>query len=282
MWPLPVVRKVGSLLGQLSWFMSSRMAKITRINLQLCYPEEDNSKHLLLAKSSIINTFQTMTECGPAWLWPTEKVLEKVLEVEGLALLQEALAGGKGAVVLAPHLGNWEVFGVYLNNCGCGPSTQLYQAPKNKHLDKLIYNARSRSGAQLVSTTNKGVALLLKSLKRGEIVGILPDQVPPASGGDFAPLFGKEVLTMSLVPRLLQKTGAKAVLGFAARVKTGNQSGWKIIFRKPDDAIYAEHIPSSLAAMNNSIASAVNEYREQYQWEYKRFKRLPPGEARPY
>jgi Kdo2-lipid IVA lauroyltransferase/acyltransferase len=268
-------------MGRLSWALSSRMTETTKINLQLCYPD-DNSKHPLLARSSIINTFQTVTESGPAWLWPTEKVLEKVLQVEGLEFLQEAQANGRGTVVLAPHLGNWEVFGVYLNNCGCGPNTQLYQAPKNKHLDKLIYNARSRSGAKLVATNNKGVALLLKSLKMGEIVGILPDQVPPVSGGDYAPLFGKEVLTMTLVSRLIQKTGAKAVLGFATRIRSGKESGWKIIFRKPDELIYAEHIQTSLAAMNRSIESAVNEFPEQYQWEYKRFKRVPPDEFKPY
>lgn len=269
-------------MGRLSWLLSSRMAEITEINLQLCYPKDNKSKRQLLAKNSIINTFQTLSESGPAWLWPTEKVLGKILEVEGLELLQQAYASGKGTVVLAPHLGNWEVFGVYLNNCGCGISTQLYQAPKNKHLGKLIYNARSRSGAKLVATDNKGVALLLKSLKNGEIVGILPDQVPPESGGEYAPLFGKEVLTMSLVSRLIQKTGANAVLGFAARITTDKKTGWKIIFRKVDAKIYAEHILDSVTAMNRSIENAVNEYPEQYQWEYKRFKRLPPDEIRPY
>jgi len=269
-------------MGRLSWLLSSRMAETSKINLQLCYPEADKIKREILAKNSIINTFQTLTESGPAWLWPTGKVMDRIVEVEGLDLLKKAHASGKGTVVLAPHLGNWEVFGLYLNNCGCGQSSQLYQAPKNKHLDKLIYNARSRAGANMVATNNKGVALLLKSLKRGEMVGILPDQVPPESGGEFAPLFGKEVLTMTLVSRLIHKTGASAVLGFAARVTTGKKTGWKIIFRKVDDKVYAEHMLESVSAMNRSIENAVNEYPEQYQWEYKRFKRLPPGEHRPY
>ena len=92
----------------------------------------DESKRMLLAKASIINTFQTITECGAAWLWPADKIMDHILEVEGLELLQRAQAAGKGTVVLAPHLGNWEVFGLYLNTCGCGQSSQLYQAPKSK------------------------------------------------------------------------------------------------------------------------------------------------------
>ena len=280
--PLGLVRNLGALIGKVSWLTSSRMAETTRINLALCFSELDESKRMLLAKASIINTFQTITECGSAWLWPAEKIMEHILEVEGLELLQRSQAAGKGTVLLAPHLGNWEVFGLFLNTCGCGQSSQLYQAPKSKALDRIIYSARGRVGAKMVATDTRGVALLLKALKSGEIVGILPDQVPPKTGGDFAPFFGKQVLTMSLVSRLLQKTGARAVVGCAMRVRLGNKAGWKIIFREPDEKIYAEHIQESLIGLNTSVENVVKEFPEQYQWEYKRFKRLPPGEKRPY
>lgn len=280
--PLGACRKAGTLLGWISWITKSRMAETTIVNLALCYPDKTESERQLLAKSSIFNTYQTLSESGPAWLWGPDKVLDCLLEVEGLDLLEDAQSKGRGVIVLAPHLGNWEVFGLYLNNCGCGQSSQLYQAPKDKQLDKLIYNARSRSGAKMVATDNKGVAMLLKALKRGEIVGILPDQVPQEAGGEFAPLFGKEVLTMTLAARLIQKTGARAVFGFAARARKGKRHGWKIIFRDPEANIYAEHIHKSLTAMNAGIESVVNEFPEQYQWEYKRFKRLPAGTERPY
>lgn len=280
--PLGLVRKLGILLGGLSWAFSSRMADTTRINLALCYPDMPESKRLLLARDSIYNTFQTVTETGPVWLWPEEKILDRILEVEGLELLQDAASAGNGVVVMAPHLGNWEVFGLYLNVCGCGQTSNLYQPPRDRKLDELIYKARGRTGAVMVPTDAKGVTLLLKALKRGELVGILPDQVPPETGGEYAPFFGVDVLTMTLVSRLLQKTGAKAVLGYAARISKEGKAGWKIIFRKPGDEIYAEHMPTSLKAMNHCIELAVNEIPEQYQWEYKRFKRVAPGTERPY
>ena len=280
---LGAARHIGTFLGRVSWLMSSRMAATTRTNLAICYPEITKSKRLLLGKSSLINTFQTLAECGPVWLWPAQDVLDHVLEVENLALLQAAQAEKKGTVVIAPHLGNWEVFGLYLNQCGCGQSSQLYQAPREASLDRLIFKARSRSGARMVATDNKGVIRLLKALKSGEIVGILPDQVPNVdSSGDYASFFGKPVLTMSLVSRLIQKTGARAVLGFAARVTIGGRHGWKIIFQEPPRGIYAEHIPESLSALNRAIEHAIRGYPEQYQWEYKRFRRVPPGNQRPY
>lgn len=280
--PLGTVRRVGAVLGRLNWLASSRMATTTRININNCLPEIDANNRKLLAKSSISHTFQAMAEGAPAWLWPPEKVLDHILEVDGLEHLEAAKAQGKGVVVMAPHLGNWEVFGLYLNNCGFGRSSQLYQAPKDPRLDKFIYQARSRSGANMVPTNAKGVGLLLKALKRGEIVGILPDQVPNDQGGEFAPLFGRQAFTMTLVARLLEKTGAKAVLGYARRVRVGNRAGWKIVFMQPGNDIYARHIPNSLLAMNRCIELAVHESPEQYQWEYKRFRRVPEGETRPY
>ena len=280
--PLGLARNLGAFIGKVSWLFSSRMVETTRINLALCFSELNGSKRMLLAKASIINTFQTITECGAAWIWPADKIMDHIFEVEGLELLQRAQAAGKGTVVLAPHLGNWEVFGLYLNTCGCGQSSQLYQAPKSEGLNRIIYSARSRVGAKMVATDIRGVAMLLKALKSSEIVGILPDQVPPETGGDYAPFYGKQVLTMSLVSRLLEKTGARAVVGCAVRVRQGNKAGWKIIFREPDERIYAEHIQQSLIGLNTSVENIVNEFPEQYQWEYKRFKRLPPGIKRPY
>lgn len=280
--PLGMARAVGAGLGRINWWLGSTMVKTTRINLALCLPETGKSERTLLAKASIINTFQTMCEAGAAWLWPAEKVLGHVLSVEGLPLLEAAAAQGKGVILIAPHLGNWEVLGIYLSHCGCGPLNLLYQPPRDEQIDHFIRHARSRHGASLVATDNKGVISLLKALKCGEIGGILPDQVPPESGGEFAPFFGKPALTMTLVSRLSWKTGARVIMGSAIRVCVDGKHGWHVVFQEPEPEIYAKHMQTSLAAMNNAVEKAVQLYPEQYQWEYKRFKRMPAGENRPY
>jgi KDO2-lipid IV(A) lauroyltransferase len=279
--PLRVARGIGVLLGDVCWLTRRRMAHTTLINLQLCFPHLAASERKALARQSLRNTFMTAVESGAAWLWPATRTLALIRRVEGLELLQDAHAQGRGVVVLAPHLGNWEIFGLYLNNCGCGQSSQLYQAPDNARLDALIYGARSRAGARMVATDNKGVGELLQALRRGELVGILPDQVPPDSGGEFAPLFGVPALTMTLACRLQQKTGARIVMGFAQR-QEGSEPGFTIMFKAPDPDTYAEHMPKALGAMNHSIEALLAAVPEQYQWEYKRFKRQPPGQPRPY
>jgi KDO2-lipid IV(A) lauroyltransferase len=275
---LSLARAVGTLLAWCCWVTRRRMARTTVTNLALCFPALSSQERDRLAQQSLQHTFQTIAETGAAWLWETQKTLGLITSVEGLGLLQQAKATGKGVLVLAPHLGNWEIFGLYLNACGCGQTSQLYQAPESASLDRLIYRARSRAGARMVPTGNKGVAELLKALRNGEIVGILPDQVPPASGGDFAPFFGIPALTMTLFNRLQQKTAARVVIGYARR----EPDGFAIVFREPDAAIYASDPQTALQALNHSIENVVKEAPAQYQWEYKRFKRQPLGCPRRY
>jgi Kdo2-lipid IVA lauroyltransferase/acyltransferase len=280
--PFSVARKVGRLLGRLSWMGNTRMAQTTRTNLKLCFPDLDEDARNRLAKNSLQHTFQAILETGAIWLWPASRTLNLVLAVEGLELLQEAKKEGKGALVISPHIGNWEILGLYLNTCGCGPTSQLYQALESKPLDEVIYKARSRSGAKMVATDNKGIGELLRALRKGEIVGILPDQVPAPSGGEFAPFFQIPALTMTLLNKLQQKTDAKILVASAIREKRDGKEGFIIRFKPPAALIYAEHMPDALRGLNQSIEELIKAYPEQYGWEYKRFKRQPEGAQRLY
>lgn len=269
--PLGASRSLGRGLGLLLWVSNSRMRRTTLTNIALCLPHLDEQARRALARDSLQQTLQTLTETGAVWLWPGERSLQLFREVRGRQLLEEAKAAGKGVIILAPHLGNWEMVGLYLNACGLGPSYQLYQPPDDPQLDALIFKARSRMGATMVATDNKGVAELLRALRAGHIVGILPDQVPGEAGGEHAPFFGHPALTMTLLTRLQQKTGATVVAAFAERVP----GGFCLHLRQPDPAIYSVEPEVALAAMNRTVEVLVALAPAQYQWEYKRFRRLP-------
>lgn len=248
----------------------------------MCFPELDEIEREHLAKRSIRETFKAIAEMGAIWFWPVETSFRNVQEVNGLHILKDAYAENKGVIVIGPHLGNWEIMGPYLSGCGCGQVNVMYQAPKEPELDKLIYSARGRGNVKMLATNNKGVGKVLVALRRGELVGILPDQVPAVSGGRHVHFFGQEALTMTLLSRLLQKTGARAVLAYARRVRGPEGEGFQVNFREISNQIYAEHILDSLQALNDAIESAVREVPEQYQWEYKRFKRQPEGKPNVY
>lgn len=134
---------------------------------------------------------------------------------------------------------------------------------------------------KLAPANMKGVAQMLKLLKAGEMVGNLPDQEPDdRSGGVFAPFMGVETFSPKLVTRLISKTGAKVVAGFAERLPDGQ--GFDIHFIAADAGIYSSDEVEAVTAMNRTVEQLVAKAPEQYQWEYKRFKTRPEGEARVY
>ena len=280
LFPLGIVRGLGALLGRLTWLANTRMKRTALINLQLCFPALDNDARQALARQSLIETFRTFCEAGATWCWPTQDIIP-LIEIAGLDCLRAAHAAGKGVIVVSPHLGNWELTGLYLNTCGLGQTSQMYQAPAARVVDALLFNSRSRSGARMVPTDNRGVAELLQGLRRGEIVGILPDQVPPANGGEFAPFFGVPALTMTLLNRLQQKTGARIVLGATIRLP-GTNPAFRLHFREANAAAHSADLPTALAGLNHGMEQIIAEVPEQYQWSYKRFKRQPEGYPRVY
>lgn len=274
--PLEMARTVGKLLGYCAYLSKSRPYQTTLTNLKLCYPDMSESERHRLARKSLLNTGMTLAESGAVWLWPVDRIMGKILAIEGADLLEAARSRGKGVILLGPHHGNWELAGLYLSTLG--PCAQLYQPPKHAALDKLLYQARSRGSAMMYPATSKGVAAVLAALKNGEMCGILPDQIPAPGAGDFAPFFGQDAYTMTLISRLMQKTGASALLTYTRRV-TG---GFVVVFRQPDPDIYAKHMPLALAGLNRTVEMAARDEPELYQWEYKRFRYQPEGKCEPY
>ena len=145
----------------------------------------------------------------------------------------------------------------------------------------LVRAGRERSGATLVPTTPQGIGKLLKALKRGEQSLILPDQVPQDGSGIFAPFFGHDTYTMTLLSNLARKTGCVLILAYAIKVNAEEGPRFDIYFEAVPDTLYEEDQEVAIAAMNTAIESAIRKHPTAYQWAYKRFKRQPDG-SDPY
>ncbi|MFC6633884.1 lysophospholipid acyltransferase family protein [Microbulbifer taiwanensis] len=273
--PLRWSRRLGWLFGKIAVLTRGDSLRISRINLALCYPAMDPVQRERLARDSVVHT--TMTGCEVATIWhqPWSRSEDQIVRVRNQQLLCEGVEENRGVLVLMPHTGNWEIFGMYLATLG--PSTGLYAPPKIPALDPIIRNGREATGVHMVPTNVHGVRSLLKSLKAGNMVMVLPDQEPDM-GGDFAPFFGKPALTMTLAHNLLQRTGCRCVFGFGKRV----EGGFELVFLPAEQAIYSEEQKVSLAAMNRGVEACIAEAPEQYQWEYKRFRKQPEGKSRIY
>lgn len=276
MLPLGVSRAIGRGIGSVLWTFNSREAKVTRRNIELCFPEMPKPEQLALAKESLKETGVMLMETPAVWMQDMTWVKDKVVETEGCELVDAILAKNKGMIIIAPHLGNWEVVGLYAATLG--PMTSLFEPPKNAEVGAIIHRSREKSGASLVPTDRRGVMCLLKAIKAGGISGILPDQVPDDGAGELVSFFGRPALTMTLLCNLVNKTGCEAVVAYAERVP----NGFKLVFKPADPELYSDDCQVSLQGLNNSVEKAIREIPSQYQWEYKRFKCFLDGYEDPY
>jgi len=270
--PLAWIQALAVPLGNLVWRFAKREKNISLVNLTLCFPELSVAERNALGKQSVIEIARTMLEIGRMWMAPKEKVLADFVAFQGLEAIDEANKNKQPVILLAPHIGQWELIGQWMSNRT--DLTCMYSPPKLMELDSTIREGRCRMGGNLVPADIKGVAGLLKALKRGEMVGILPDQVPDkGQGGKIVPFYGQPALTATLLPKLVQKTGAKVFTALAKRLPKGK--GFELILIPADEKVYSEDEETAVAGVNASVEQIIAYAPEQYQWAYKQFKSLP-------
>ncbi len=276
--PLPLAHAAGVIIGGGLLIAPNQLRRISAINVPLCWPELGAARQRRLIHASLIEAGKTMCEAGALWLWPGERTLRLVRAVSGEEHLRNALALGKGAILAVPHLGAWEMIGLYCSHHY--PMTSLYRPPRLAEMDTLVRHGRERLGAKLVPADAGGVRALYQALGRGELVGMLPDQEPGAGNGVFAPLFGVPANTMVLLSRLAIKTGAAVIFGYAERLPGGR--GYHLHFFPAPPAINQAPIENSVGVMNAMVEDLIRRSPQQYQWGYKRFRTRPAGDEKIY
>lgn len=275
--PLPAIHALGTAVGWVLWLLPNQQRRVAAANLALCFPELTSRDRDRLLRRNLVETAKAMLELGPLWLWDGHYVLGLIRDAEGAEQLHRAVARGRGAITVTPHLGAWEVAGLWVS--AHYPITTLYR-PSRVGIDAVIRQGRERLGARTVPTDTRGVRALFQALKAGEVLGILPDQDPGRDNGVFAPFFGHAANTMALLSRLAIKSGAPVFMVTAERLPRGR--GYRLRVEAFPAAVGQEPLERSVAAVNVAVERAVRHAPEQYLWSYKRFKTRPPGEPAVY
>ncbi len=276
--PWRAVQAVGSAIGWIMWKTPNRSRDVVRINLAKCFPQMDAAERERLVGQSLKDIGKSLTESACAWIWPAQRSIDLVREVEGLDVLKDALASGKGVVGITSHLGNWEV----LNHFYCSQCKPIifYRPPKLKAVDDLLREQRVQMGNRVAPSTKEGILSVIKEVRRGGQVGIPADPEPAESAGVFVPFLGTQALTSKFVPNML--AGGKAVGVFLHALRLPDGSGFRVILEAAPEAMYSTDVTESAAAMSKVVERYVREYQSQYMWSMKRFKKRPAGEPRWY
>ncbi len=280
--PFSTVQTMGQVAGKTVLRFDRRTQSAIHRNLQLCFPELSLKDRQTIAKKRLGYMGQTLAEMSHLWVKPASESLNLIETssssqgYDNQAFL-DALSDDGGVIILAPHLGNWEMMSYYVSQYR--KMTAMYRPQKDAKLNQFILDARQQAGSELAPTNRRGVMQLMKALKGlNGMVGILPDQVPQKGSGVFAPFFGVSAYTMTLAHQLALKTNAKVFVGSAFQIKKGYRV--KIVPVEPD--FYSDDETESAASLNQTIESLIRLYPEQYQWEYKRFKLQPDNKESLY
>lgn len=267
--PLSLLQLIASWIAILLNSYNSSMKRITRINLQLAYPDLSTQQQKIFIKNSLKSQCMTYVESIKCWGMPPEYNLALLKNIYGEQYFTEALANKKGVIVVIAHFGCWELLNAWLN---------LYSAPmimykpnKNKGIDRFMLEARQRLNATLVPTDENGVRSIFKHLKQGGLTVILPDHLPKESGGIYSPFFGQKTLSTTLVSKLASKTQCNVIGLSCIRDEV---SGFNVHCSRLSDDILSKDLQISVDSLNIALEKMINLAPEQYIWGYKRFRKV--------
>jgi KDO2-lipid IV(A) lauroyltransferase len=262
-WPLPLLHGLGTALGWLAFGLSPTYRRRFLANAaQAGYGFGQ-------VRKAVPQAGKLLAEVPRLWFGDTPRVTWS-----GAEAIEAVRAQGRGIVFLTPHLGCFEVTAqAYAQRFG--PITVLYRPARKAWLRELVATARSRGNLAAVPTTLAGVRQMLRALKAGEAVGLLPDQVPPQGLGVWAPFFGRQAYTMTLPARLVQQTGAAVLLAWGERLPWGR--GYCVHVR-PWEGELARDPAQAAAQINAQMERLVRAGASQYLWGYARYK-APRQEA---
>jgi KDO2-lipid IV(A) lauroyltransferase len=270
--PLSWLHFMGKLLGQVTFAISKQYAARTRENLAQAGLARDKKHYADLLKQSVAEAGKSIMELPWIWGRSLEQVCATVKNCQGWQHITDAQAHGKGIILLTPHWGCFEIISLYVGQRL--PLTSLYSSPKQDWLEKVMLNGRERGLARLATADVRGVRTLFKALKRGEAIGMLPDQVPGSGEGEWVNFFSRSAYTMTLVGRLAQTSGASVMLAYAERLPHG--LGYSLHI-EPLSLDFAKSVPLQI---NVALERVIAISPAQYLWSYNRYK-IPSGSNPP-
>ena len=270
--PLAWLHALGGLLGWISWSFSPTYRHHFRENMLLALGEEGSRR---VRAAAIANAGKASLELPKIWLRPQTETAARIVKISGWPLVEAAIQRGKGIIYLTPHLGCFEMIGQYLSTRA--PITCLYRPPKQDWMQTMIELGRLREQFHLASADLAGVRVLLKALKRGEAIGLLPDQAPRVGEGRWINFFGKPAYTMTLAARLTE-SGAETLMVWAERLPHG--TGYHLHLQAPSQP-FSGTTEDRTHQISREIELLILQCPEQYLWGYNRYKRPRGAEAPP-
>lgn len=261
--PLWLLHGLGAALGWLVFFVSGTYRRRFLQNARQA------GYRFAEVRAAVGHAGRMVAELPRMWLQTRPAPCEMVQPER----VEQAWAKGRGIVFLTPHLGCFELSvqaAARRWSAERGPITILYRPARQAWLAQVMETARNRPGVQAVPTALSGVRQMIKALRRGEAVGLLPDQVPPEGQGLWSPFFGRDAYTMTLAARLVQQTGASVIVARCERKPWGR--GYALYFEELPVPL-SDSLETAVLQLNQAMEQTIRQCPSQYLWGYARYKK---------
>ena len=274
---LRTVHRLGACLGALVWYLPITPKQVARDNITLAFPKLKKRQIDWLLKNSLKETGKTFAELGHVWCTDPSVTDAMIVDVRGQSAVAATMAAGRGVIIAAPHIGQWELLGMHLADHY--QLTGMYK-PQKGELDSYIKERREQRGSNLVPSDHSGVKALLLALKKGRMIAILPDQDPGHANGVFAPFFSTQANTPFLVARLAKRMNAKVFFAYAERLE--NSAGYRVHYLPAPAGVYSDELEVAARALNEGTEQCIRKLPLQYWWVYPRYRNRPEGQPPIY
>ncbi len=266
--PLALLQSLGLFFGWVGWLAPGSYKLRAQENFSIAFPGLGRS----MQRQAMEQLLQMFFELPYLWARQNDAQMDAIVHCDEWPMFESLLAEGKGMILITPHVGCFEVLGPLFSRKY--KSTVIFKEPKMRWLKVLINRVRVSSNLSMVPATHGGVKALIKTLRRGNTVGMLPDQVPNEGDGVYAPFFGRPAYTMTLVQKLQHYSGAPVVTVGIERLGLGR--GYRFHATRMPEAMSADPVIAA-TQMNQALEDMIRKMPLQYLWGYNRYRKPRPA-----
>ena len=270
--PLPVLGRIGKLIGSVLFVLMRSRRHITLTNLKLCLPDLSDAARLQIARAHFQGYARSILERGILW-WASPARLARLIVIE--PSVPTAQIAQRPTILLCPHFVCLEVAGVAITMAG--PACSIYSRQRNQVFDEALRKGRLRftSDASNLMSRDAGVKPIMRAMRNGRPFLMLPDMDFGSRESIFVPFFGIPAATLTAPARLTAATQGQ-VIPVVTRFLP-DYGGWKVIFYPAWDDYPGDDMSAATRRMNAFIEARILEAPSEYFWSHKRFKTRPPG-----
>jgi len=272
--PLPWLRALGDVLGRLLFALARRRRHIALVNLRLAFPAWSEAERMDVARRSFIAFAQSFID--RAWVWHApDAVVRQRIRLTGAV---DELRRPEAAVLFAPHFYGMDAGGAAIMQQAVAKGGSIYSPQSGAATDAWVRAGRERFGDVVLINRRDGVKPVVKSLREGRYLYLLPDMDLGPEESVFVPFFGVPAATVPSLPRLA-RLGRARVVPTVTRMTPG---GYEVQVHPAWSGYPGDDPVADTALMNRRLEDWIRTMPEQYYWVHKRFKTRPAGEPSVY